>query len=220
MVEALIQGVRFDERGLIPAVVQDASSSDIIALCYMDAASLAKTLQTGQAVFSSASLTGKSRRLVDVRINPDGASLTVVVEAGENQSTLRAESLLEKRIEAQHSELSLVDVPSMEFGLAINNLYALIAKRKEERPQGSYTTYLFDSGLDKILKKVAEESGEVIIAAKNKSSREIISELSDLFYHLLVLMVERGVKLDEVRQELRSRAAPKEKSERSGPGNV
>jgi phosphoribosyl-AMP cyclohydrolase / phosphoribosyl-ATP pyrophosphohydrolase len=215
MVEALIQGVRFDERGLIPAVVQDASTSDIIALCYMDAASLAKTLQTGQAELNSASLIGKPRRLVDVRINADGSSLTVVVEPGE-QSNPAASSILEKRIETQHPELSLVDVPSMEFGLAINNLYALIARRKEERPQGSYTTYLFDSGLDKILKKIAEESGEVIIAAKNKSSREIISELSDLFYHLLVLMVERGVKLDEVREELRSRAAPKEKTERSG----
>jgi phosphoribosyl-ATP pyrophosphohydrolase/phosphoribosyl-AMP cyclohydrolase len=84
----------------------------------------------------------------------------------------------------------------------------LIADRKEKRPEGSYTTYLFNSGLDKILKKIAEESGEVIIASKNKSPREIISELADLFYHLLVLMVERDVKLSDVRDELTGRASP------------
>jgi phosphoribosyl-ATP pyrophosphohydrolase/phosphoribosyl-AMP cyclohydrolase len=85
----------------------------------------------------------------------------------------------------------------------------LIAERKDKRPEGSYTTYLFNSGVDKILKKIAEESGEVIIAAKNKAPREIISELADLFYHLLVLMVERDVKLGEVANELTRRAAPK-----------
>jgi phosphoribosyl-ATP pyrophosphohydrolase len=99
-------------------------------------------------------------------------------------------------------------VGSMEFGLAMNDLYGLITDRKEKRPEGSYTTYLFNCGLDKILKKIAEESGEVIIASKNKSSREIISELADLFYHLLVLMVERDVKLNDVRDELTRRAAP------------
>jgi len=107
------------------------------------------------------------------------------------------------------SEVALVDVASMEFGLTLHNLYSLIAERKEKRPEGSYTTYLFNSGLDKILKKIAEESGEVIIAAKNKAPREIISELADLFYHLLVLMVERDVKLGEVANELTRRAAPK-----------
>jgi phosphoribosyl-ATP pyrophosphohydrolase/phosphoribosyl-AMP cyclohydrolase len=102
--------------------------------------------------------------------------------------------------------VALVDVGSMDFGIAINKLYALIIDRKEKRPEGSYTSYLFNSGLDKILKKIAEESGEVIIAAKNRSSAEIISELSDLFYHLLVLMVERGVSLTEVQVELAARA--------------
>ena len=92
-------------------------------------------------------------------------------------------------------DVMLADVASMEFGLMLSNLYALIAERKEQRPEGSYTTYLFNRGLDKILKKVAEESGEVIIAAKNKVPHEIIAELSDLFYHLIVLMVERDVKL-------------------------
>src|SRR5215467_7886055 len=98
------------------------------------------------------------------------------------------------------------DAGSNEFGVAINKLYALIADRKAKRPEGSYTTYLFNSGLDKILKKIAEESGEVIIAAKNKSQAEVVSELADLFYHILVLMVERDLKLGDVQEELARRA--------------
>jgi phosphoribosyl-ATP pyrophosphohydrolase len=100
----------------------------------------------------------------------------------------------------------------MEFGLTLHNLYTLIGERKDKRPEGSYTTYLFNSGLDKILKKVAEESGEVIIASKNKAPRELIGELADLFYHLLVLMVERDVKLTDVANELTRRAAPKKEA--------
>jgi phosphoribosyl-ATP pyrophosphohydrolase/phosphoribosyl-AMP cyclohydrolase len=95
----------------------------------------------------------------------------------------------------------------MEFGVTINDLYRLIEQRKVERPEGSYTTYLFNSGLDKILKKIAEESGEVIIASKNKSAHELVSELADLFYHLMVLMVERGVKLGDVQSELMQRSS-------------
>jgi phosphoribosyl-ATP pyrophosphohydrolase len=95
----------------------------------------------------------------------------------------------------------------MEFGIAVDDLYNLIIDRKEKRPEGSYTTYLFNSGLDKILKKIAEEAGEVIIAAKNNSSRDLVSELSDLFYHLLVLMVDREVKLSDVYRELSRRAS-------------
>lgn len=100
-------------------------------------------------------------------------------------------------------------LPAPELGPTLHNLYALISERKAERPEGSYTTYLFNSGLDKILKKVAEESGEVIIASKNGAPRELVSELADLFYHLLVLMVERDVKLNDVAGELTRRAAPK-----------
>ena len=103
-------------------------------------------------------------------------------------------------------EVSLVDVGLLELGLGLNRLYDLIADRQKKRPEGSYTTYLFNKGLDKILKKIAEESGEVIIAAKNKSAREIVSELADLFYHLMVLMVERDVRLADVNDELSRRA--------------
>ena len=210
MTEVFIQSVRFDERGLIPAIVQDATTSEIIALRFMDNASLAATLKTGQTNFvdaGGAKSAGSASRLLDVRLNADGSSLTILVSRDADVSETETVSLLRERDGAKKpGEVSLVDVGSMEFGLAIDNLYSLIAERKEERPEGSYTTYLFNSGLDKILKKIAEEAGEVIIAAKNRSNRETVSELADLFYHLLVLMVERDVKLSDVRDELTGRA--------------
>ena len=215
MVNAIIQNVMFDERGLIPAIVQDAATLEVLALSYLDNATLVKMLQTGESSLLATAksvLNTQSYRLIDVRVNGDGESLTVLIERGETESGQRQPvSLYQGAGEAQkrnEGEVSLVNLGSMEFGLAVNDLYGLIADRKEKRPEGSYTTYLFNSGLDKILKKVAEESGEVIIASKNKSSREIISELADLFYHLLVLMVERDVKLNDVRDELIRRAAP------------
>jgi len=214
MVNAIIQNVRFDERGLIPAIVQDAATLEVLALSYMDNSTLARTLQTGETSLLAATkstLNTQSYKLVDVRLNGEGESLTVLIERGETETTRRLPvSMYQGARESQkrNEEVSLVDVGSMEFGLAMNHLYVLIADRKEKRPEGSYTTYLFNSGLDKILKKIAEESGEVIIASKNKSSREIISELADLFYHLLVLMVEREVKLNDVRDELTRRAPP------------
>ncbi|HKV38581.1 MAG TPA: phosphoribosyl-ATP diphosphatase [Blastocatellia bacterium] len=215
MNSTVIQDVKFDERGLIPAIVQTAATNEVIGLYYMDNDSLLNTLRTGQTYFCQGTSTihlPEHLRLVDVRVSQDGGSLTVLVEKGEG--TQKGHSLSgsgesqAKRI--PHAslgyEVSLIDVGSMNFGILINDLYALIAERKEERPEGSYTTYLFNSGVDKILKKVAEESGEVIIAAKNNSAGEIISELADLFYHLLVLMVERNVRLGDLQAELARRA--------------
>ena len=114
------------------------------------------------------------------------------------------------RIEQPNTQVSLVNVPAMELGISLQNLYDLIQERKEQRPEGSYTTYLFNSGLDKILKKVGEESAETIIAAKNATNDEtrklLAGEISDLLYHLLVLMVERKVGLADIQAELHQRA--------------
>ena len=188
----------------------------MIALSYLDNARLAKALQTGQSAFLTDVETTPANqpyRLIDVRVNDNGASLIVLVERESGGEGKRGySSLLQEKQKAQEpspAEVSLFDVASLEFGLAVHNLYSLISDRNENRPEDSYTTYLFNNGLDKILKKIAEESGEVIIAAKNKAPREIISELADLFYHLLVLMVEREVKLSDVRDELLRRATPK-----------
>lgn len=214
MEEIVIQSIQFDERGLIPAVVQDATTREVLALGYLDNASLLSTLQTGKThLLPTESATAgqqSSYRLSDVRLNADGSSLTVLIEQETTQEKRRPKSLLKDFHEAQESkgaDVAVFDVDSMEFGIGLTRLYNLIAERKKLRPEGSYSTYLFNSGLDKILKKIAEESGEVIIAAKNQSSREMIAELSDLFYHLLVLMVEREVKLSDVHQELKNRAS-------------
>lgn len=210
MTETFIQNIRFDEKGLIPAIVQDAGSGEIVALCYLDNASLIRALQTGQI----SSLTGAALRnahaLIDIRLNPDCSSLTVIIERESPPGEEKPVSLLRDLEESQKpstSAIALVDVGSMEFGLTLNRLYRLISDRKEKRPEGSYTTYLFNSGLDKILKKIAEESGEVIIASKNESTRHLVSEMADLFYHLLVLMVERGIRLGDIDGELSQRAA-------------
>lgn len=213
-----LQRVRFDERGLIPAILQDAATSEVLALLYMDNPRLIATLQTGRASLFSGEAAGDPRKdsypVADVRLSADGGSIIVMIERDESSIEPKPVSLLRDFAgieKAKPSEVSLVDVDSMEFGLAITELYALIVERKGKRPEGSYTTYLFNSGLDKILKKVAEESGEVIIAAKNKSAAGLVSELADLFYHLLVLMVERDLKLGDVHGELARRAsqAPK-----------
>ncbi len=113
-------------------------------------------------------------------------------------------------IETPPAQVALVNVPAMELGISLQDLYDLIQERKEQRPEGSYTTYLFNSGLDKILKKVGEESAETIIAAKNAVNAEtrklLAGEISDLLYHLLVLMVERKVGLADIQTELNQRA--------------
>ncbi len=216
MTDTIIQSIKFDERGLIPAIVQEAGTNAVLSLCYLDNRGLAKALQTGQAP-PIGDAPQKPHRLVDIRLNQDGGFLTVIVEQGADTAMRKPISLLRDIGESQkgnNSTVSLVDPGSMEFGIALDNLYRLISDRKEKRPEGSYTSYLFNSGLDKILKKIAEESGEVIIAAKNESRRQVVAELADLFYHMLVLMVEREVKLSDVQGELSNRAAQAPKQEK------
>ncbi|HZS48705.1 MAG TPA: bifunctional phosphoribosyl-AMP cyclohydrolase/phosphoribosyl-ATP diphosphatase HisIE [Blastocatellia bacterium] len=230
----LIQNLKFDERGLIPAVVQDDKTNEILMLAYMNAESLQQTLQTGETHFWSRSrnelwhkggTSGNTQRVVDVRIDCDSDALIVRVNpdgpachTGEQTCFFR--DITQAVPAAPQQGVSLVNVESMEIGILLNNLYTLIAERKEEKPEGSYTTYLFNSGLDKILKKIGEESAETIIAAKNGSAKEMSAEISDLLYHLLVLMVERDVKLKDIQAELSSRvgrAADPKYTENSKP---
>jgi len=209
----LIQQMKFDERGLIPAVIQDAATGSVLGFYYVNDGHLGEMLRTGSVAFMQEGLPDhdcSTFRLIDVQVTQGGASLTAIVETSvKGEFAVRANGHIPVNKVANHvaedKEVSLVDVGSMNFGIALNELYELIADRKENRPAGSYTTYLFDSGLDKILKKVAEESGEVIIASKNHAPAEIVTELADLFYHLIVLMVERGVKLSDVQNELNRR---------------
>lgn len=194
------QVVKFDEQGLVPAIVQDARTREVLMLAYMNRDSLARTIETGETWFWSRSrnelwhkgeTSGNTQQVVSLTSDCDNDAIVVLVNpAGPACHT---------------GTRSCFDVEDGDFDVVLQNLYELIQSRERDRPSGSYTTYLFDKGLDKILKKVGEESAETIIAAKNDDRKLFVAEVSDLVYHLLVLLVARGVNLDEVRAELAQR---------------
>lgn len=210
-----VEDVKFDERGLIPAIVQDARTREVLMLAYMNAESLQRTLEHGETWFWSRSrsemwhkgaTSGNTQRVRDLRLDCDGDTLVVLVEPAGPACHTGARTCFYNEVEGTRPatdkvEAGLEDTPR-DLGSTLQELYALIQTRRAERPEGSYTTYLFDRGLDKILKKVGEESAETIIAAKNNDARTLVAETSDLLYHLIVLLVECGVKLDDVRNEL------------------
>jgi phosphoribosyl-ATP pyrophosphohydrolase/phosphoribosyl-AMP cyclohydrolase len=202
-----IDDLKFDERGLVPAVVQEAQTSAVLMLAYMNAESLERTLETGETWFWSRSraqlwhkgeTSGNTQRVVNVLLDCDGDALVVRVEPAGPACHTGQTSCFHNVIQAAGASQQNVG----DLGEVLRALYALVEKRKRERPQGSYTTYLFDQGLDKILKKIGEESSETIIAAKNEDHGALAKESCDLLYHLIVLLVERGVTLSDVRDEL------------------
>ena len=207
-----ITDIKFDEDGLVPAIVQDANTLQVLTLAYMNAESLKRTVETGETWFWSRSrsslwhkgeTSGNKQRVVDVSVDCDHDAIRLLVEPAGPACHTGAQSCF-------HHELR--DAPvvdkregSADLGPVLNDLYALVESRKRERPAGSYSSYLFNEGLDKILKKVGEESAETIIAAKNKDSQAVVREASDLLYHLIVLLVECGLTLDQVGAELSAR---------------
>ncbi|HEY8185191.1 MAG TPA: bifunctional phosphoribosyl-AMP cyclohydrolase/phosphoribosyl-ATP diphosphatase HisIE [Pyrinomonadaceae bacterium] len=206
-----IEDIDFDPTGLIPAVVQDAGTRQVLTLAYMNAESLRKTLETGETWFWSRSrstlwhkgeTSGNTQRVVDVQLDCDGDALTVLVVPNGPACHTGAESCFHNEIEGAGPFEPRSATGPISLAEVLENLQSLVESRKRERPEGSYTTYLFDQGLDKILKKVGEESAETIIAAKNDDQNALVKESSDLLYHLIVLLVERGVSLDELRDEL------------------
>ncbi|HEX8136951.1 MAG TPA: bifunctional phosphoribosyl-AMP cyclohydrolase/phosphoribosyl-ATP diphosphatase HisIE [Pyrinomonadaceae bacterium] len=217
-----VEDLKPDERGLIPAVVQDARTLEVLTLAFMNAESLRRTLSSGETWFWSRSreqlwhkgeTSGNRQRVLDVTADCDLDALRVMVEPTGPACHTGARSCFHHRLGAQDSERSDgAPVPAQDgprLGIVLEGLYALIESRRRERPAGSYTTYLFDKGLDKILKKVGEEASETIIAAKNGASHPLVAEVSDLLYHLLVLMAERGVTMEEVAKELEARRGEK-----------
>jgi len=208
-----IEGIKFDERGLVPVVVQDSNTRQVLTLAYMNAESLRRTVETKETWFfsrSRASLwhkgetSGHTQRVTDILIDCDSDALTILVEPKGPACHTGKQTCFHNELKEAAGSEEIADRVS-DLGAVLNDLYVLIETRKRDRPAGSYTTYLFDQGLDKILKKVGEESSETIIAAKNKDASLLAGEVSDLLYHLLVLMVERGVTLEQVREELTRR---------------
>lgn len=205
--------LRFDERGLIPVIVQDASSGDVLMFAYANRDALVKTVQTGEAHFYSRSrqalwrkgaTSGNVQRVVRIRYDCDGDCLLYEVEPQGPACHEGTPSCFSGTLWAADDS----DVPTRPPLAVLTLLERVIAQRDRERPEGSYTTYLFEKGLDKILKKVGEEASEVIIAAKNASACELRYEAADLLYHLLVLLRAAKLPLAAVLEELAKRHRP------------
>ena len=196
--------LKFDERGLIPAVVQDAVTGQVLTVAYMNMESLKISLEKELTCFWSRSreelwlkgeTSGNYQHIVSVTADCDFDALVVKVEPDGPACHLGTVSCF-TNILAESGERH-------EFTLDM--LMELIRGRKDNPKEGSYTTYLFDKGLDKILKKVGEESTEVIIAAKDRDKAETVYEIADLTYHVMVLMIEAGISLGDIHRELASR---------------
>ena len=196
--------LKFDEKGLIPAIVVDAVSKRVLTLAYMNRESLQISMEKGLTCFWSRSrhelwlkgeTSGNYQHIVSITADCDRDALVVMVEKDGPACHLGTDSCFEYPL-WQSEELH-------EFSM--DGLMELLKGRKEEMPEGSYTSYLFEKGIDKILKKVGEESTEVIVAAKGNDKRETVYEIADLAYHVMVLMTEMGISTDDVRKELASR---------------
>jgi phosphoribosyl-ATP pyrophosphohydrolase/phosphoribosyl-AMP cyclohydrolase len=202
--------VKFDKAGLIPAIVQDARTRKVLTLAYMNSESLSLTLETGQTWFWSRSrqtlwkkgeTSGNTQEVVEIKIDCDRDAIVLLVNPAGPACHTGATSCFDNSTdEPQESPLG-----NSASSNTLSELYDLIERRKRERPEGSYTTYLFNEGLDKILKKVGEESAESIIAAKNEEPEPLVSEVADLAFHLLVMLVEKGITLEQIQAELERR---------------
>ena len=199
-----IDELKFDEKGLIPAIVVDSASKRVLTLAYMNRESLKISMEKELTCFWSRSrqelwlkgeTSGNYQHIVSITADCDKDALVVVVEPDGPACHLGTFSCFENPV--WHSETR------NEFSL--EGLYKLLEGRKRDMPEGSYTSYLFEKGLDKILKKVGEECTEVIIAGKAQDRRETVYEIADLAYHTMVLMVEAGISVDDIRKELASR---------------
>lgn len=199
-----IDNLKFDEKGLIPAIVVDEVTKKVLTLAYMNKESLKISMDKKLTCFYSRSrnelwlkgeTSGNYQHIVSITADCDNDALVVVVNKEGPACHLGNDSCFENEI-YKNEELS-------DFSLT--SLLELLKSRKIEKKEGSYTTYLFEKGIDKILKKVGEESTEVIIAGKANDKKETIYEIADLAYHVMVLMVEMGISYEDIHKELASR---------------
>lgn len=199
-----IEKLKFDEKGLIPAIVVDAVTKRVLTLAYMNRESLRISMEkeltcfwsrSREALWLKGETSGNYQHIVSITADCDGDALVVMVEPDGPACHLGTESCFAYPVFQSEDR--------QEF--SYQGLMNLIEGRKTDRKEGSYTTYLFDKGLDKILKKVGEESTEVIIAAHANDKKETIYEIADLAYHVMVLMVEQGISLEDIHRELAGR---------------
>lgn len=198
--EKIIDRIKFNDQGLVPAILQEEGSGTVLMMGWMNRESVGKTVESGDAWFWSRSrqelwhkgaTSGNTQKVVSLGLDCDGDTLLLKVKPAGPACHTGSWSCFE-------------NAQGVQPGI-INKLYERVLDRKREMPEGAYTTYLFTKGVDKILKKVGEEASEVIIAAKNNDAKELVSETSDLVYHLMVLLANQGVSLQDVAAELEAR---------------
>ncbi len=199
-----VNELKFDEKGLIPAVVVDAKTKDVLTLAYMNKESLEISIKEQKTCFWSRSrnelwrkgeTSGNYQHIVSITADCDKDALTVLVEKDGPACHLGEESCFHNPVFESDERQAF----------SLQSLMTLIEGRKTEKKEGSYTTYLFEKGIDKILKKVGEECTEVIIAGKANDKKETIYEIADLTYHVMVMMIEMGISLEDIHDELASR---------------
>ncbi|MGF3105186.1 bifunctional phosphoribosyl-AMP cyclohydrolase/phosphoribosyl-ATP diphosphatase HisIE [Rossellomorea sp. DUT-2] len=197
-----IASVKYDDKGLVPAIIQDATTKEVLTLAYMNETSLKKTVETGETWFYSRSrqelwhkgeTSGNTQTVKNITWDCDKDAILVLVDKEGPACHKGEESCFHEGVYGEEKSSTENILLTLE---------KLIENREIERPEGAYTTYLFEEGVDKILKKVGEEASEVIIAAKNRDSEELKWEVADLFYHVLVLLREQKLPLQDVLEVL------------------
>lgn len=207
-----IDSLKFDEKGLIPAIVQDAATKEVLTLAYMNRESLEKSLETQETWFFSRSrqelwhkgeTSGHTQRISQIKYDCDQDALVVMVVPAGPACHHGTTSCFNETLVENSSVVGGINGLG-EYQI-LQSLQQVIKLREQERPEGAYTTYLFEKGVDKILKKVGEEASEVIIAAKNRDTEELKWEAADLIYHLMVLLEEQKLPFTEVLKVLNKR---------------
>ncbi|MDO7908508.1 bifunctional phosphoribosyl-AMP cyclohydrolase/phosphoribosyl-ATP diphosphatase HisIE [Paenibacillus sp. JX-17] len=210
--EQLPEQLKWNEQGLVATIVQDAKTLEVLTLAYVNQESLQRSIESGETWFWSRSrqelwhkgaTSGNVQKIVSLKYDCDGDALVVLVEPAGPACHTGEVSCFTSAVDLPKAAQPPVTAAGRFDVLA--ELEAVIAEREVSRPEGAYTTYLFEKGVDKILKKVGEETAETIIAAKNKDNDELRLEVSDLLYHLLVLLQERKLPLDDIMSELNRR---------------
>jgi len=211
----VLSQLKFDDQGLIPAIVQDAVTGRVLTLAYMNREAVQLSLKERQTWFWSRSrqkmwhkgeTSGNTQQILRAQADCDGDALLVTVQPRGPACHTGKDSCFFNDVLGTESQPRFGQTSEGRFLTTIGRLVEVIKTRKAEMPEGSYTTYLFSKGLDKILKKIGEESAETIIAAKNHSKSELTLESADLLYHLLVLFVNEGLEVENVLAELENRA--------------